>query len=267
MSTQQGNKRPQQTEEEDFWTRIETMMDRSSNKVVTQLGGRITKFEKSQEELATRTEALEKRMDSNEEKLFTIGEPGSSRGFVPKSVWLKNFCPYDERKTQGMSRPQMTSLLAKLKSSLDESLQDKVGDFVLAGTFNHKVKVCVSPGYALEIAGTWRERLEKPDIQFNHRTIKCVAERHPEVQKRFDKAGKVMAWLRSVAPDGEPRCTWQPEFLLKVATGMGSSHDVGKINEDASVTWYAAGLANGIKDMTPGKAGQELGVFGDAGRA
>ena len=48
---------------------------------------------------------------------------------------------------------------------------------------------------------------------------------------------------------------------------MGSSHDVGKINEDASVTWYAAGLANGIKDMTPGKAGQELGVFGDAGRA
>ena len=255
-------KRPAETEATDFWEKIENVLE---NKVVKKLEPRFERLEQGQNDLTTRAEKMEKRIEDLEQR----PAEGSNGTWRPCAIWIKNFCDFDERRTKGISRLQMGSILSSLKGYLDPSLQPHVGDFEMVGSLNHKVKVRISPGYAHEIASIWKENFgeketpNKEDLKFNGRVLFCHAERPPAEQTIYDKAGLTMAWLRSVAVDAEVRCTWKPDYTMQVVTDMGSTvTEVGNIQQDASIKWNPEGLKTaGGQEMTPELAEQKLTTF------
>ena len=182
---QRRSRRPTETDEPDFWDRIEDVLDK---KVVKKLEPRFEKLEKGQDELVKRADEMEKRVEAIEHG----SSEGSGGTWKPAAIWIKNFCDYDVRRTQGISRLQMMKILKILKDGLDPVLQTHVGDIEMTGSLNQKVKVRISPGYAHEIASIWKEKLgsketePQEELKFNERVLFCHAERHPAEQQIYD---------------------------------------------------------------------------------
>ena len=258
---QRRGTRPAETDEPDFWDKIEDVLDK---KVVKKLEPRFEKLEKGQEELVKRADTMEKRVEALEHG----SSEGSGGPWKPAAIWIKNFCEYDARRTEGISRPQMMNILKTLKGHLDPDLQAHVGDFEMAGSLNQKVKVRIVPGYAHEIASVWKEKLGSkeepphPELKFNERVLFCHAERHPTEQKIYDKVGLTLSWLRSQVGGATVQCTWRPDFKLQVVTDMGNEvTEVGNIEADASIQWNESGLAKVGSGVTPAKATGMLVAF------
>ncbi len=257
-SRSNDRRRPRETEEPDFWSKLERMVGKSSDKVIETLGPRIDNVETKQVELSAKHDALAQRVDD----LEFVTSSGNNSTFVPGFLEIKNFCDYDDRRRLGASRPQAEELVNNLKAVLPDTIQCKVGDVALTGGRVHKIKVHVTKGFAIEIAGVWREELEKATRNFNERKLFITIERPPEEQAIYSKAGKAMAFLRSKVTQVEVKCTWQPDFNLEVDDKV-----VGSIGYDAAITWNAAGLAQACGDLTSECADRELARFRSGGKA
>ena len=138
------------------------------------------------------------------------------------------------------------------------------------GAMSNKVKVNIQPGYALEIAGTWNDRLQAGgELQFNSRTLFCHAERPPSDQARYDKAGLAMAWIRSKVNDAEVTCSFKPDFKLHVSLSVEplTKITIGNVEPDASFSWIPSGLLRLRNDLDPQNASEEVARFRSSQRA
>lgn len=224
---------------------------------------KIEKVEKRMEandaKVDKRMDASDARMDAFETKLTevqaaatasvdaaAVANASMSIKFIPSFVDIKNFCEFSERKIKGITRDQAEDLIKKLAAKLPESIKPKIGELELFGTKVHKFRVHVSAPGAVEVALIFKEALKDDEsLHFNERIQYTVAERTEENEKRYQAAGKALAYLRAKAKVGDvtadSECTWPPEWKLIVTSKAGAT-EVGAVQSDATIGWSAEGL-------------------------
>ena len=245
------------------------------------------KVENVEKRLDSRMDSQDVRMDTfatqiQELQVSGAASSGAAQGaiapvgnrFVPSFVDIKNFCKYSERKSKGISRDQAEELVKKLSLRLPESMKSKIGELELFGSKVHKFRVHVKPPGAVEVALNFKETLtEDKELHFNDMIQYTVAERPEESEKRYQAAGKTLAYVETkvIARDNVTtvcKCSWNPAWNLTVASSTPegaylSEVVVGSVREDASIEWSTEGLHTALA-MNEATARSELAAFRQA---
>ena len=237
--------------------KIGTILDTKITAAVAPLTAKVQEVEK-------RIDAQDGRLGLLEAKMNKIDEGGQGKGpgrFVPSHIEIKGFCDFSERKTKGISRVHAEELLSKLVPTLPPTLQSKVGELELYGSRSHKFKVNIKPPGAIEIALLFKEKLQSGDdgFLFNGKELFATAQREPEVQNRFARAGRARAFLEMKAQAMDPttsaKCFWQPNFQLST---LGSI--LGVVGADGEIEWNPEAVQSTL-GMTVEAIKQELVEF------
>ena len=122
-----------------------------------------------------------------------------STSFVPTYFDIRGFCTWDDRESQGISRPQAQEMVNRLKAQLPPDLQEKIGAIEVRGSRVHKFMVHFTPPYTTEIAALFKDLLKQGghNAQFNGNDLFTTVQKEPGEQRRFEAGGKARSFLQA----------------------------------------------------------------------
>ena len=139
---------------------------------------------------------------------------------MPAHVDIKGFCTWEDRRTQGISKPAATTLVTKLMNLLGDDLKPHVGDAQIKGQRGHQVRVPIADGHAALVADIWRDVLADDANHYNGIKLWAQAQRSPLAQKKYSITGKVTDWAKSKVPQSHTvRTFWSPDFAIYAESG------------------------------------------------
>lgn len=201
---------------------------------------KLSELQQKQEERLKRLEDGAAKGGGTRESGSTASSSGSGgrrAGWTPKFVWLRNFCAFDEKNTQGITRADAEVLLASLREHTPEMLRASIGNLHLDAIKNYRVKVAVGDGHCEEIAGIWRELLASNKVGWQDRPLTAKSEHSPEDQYRYSTTGKLLNWVKEDLRRPEAVSSWWPDFHVLIKDGDGYEVALATVRADGSVHW------------------------------
>ena len=120
---------------------------------------------------------------------------------------------------------------------------------------NHIVKVPITPEYLEEIKKTWNDSLSKESNgslvnAYKGERLRVRAQRHPELQKRFQVMGNVADWAKNpLDKELEPKDIWAPDFNIMITKsaeegtmGVKPGCVLCHVGENAEIKWDEEGM-------------------------
>ena len=184
------------------------------------------KFEANLAPINEKITKIDTRLDKHDSRLTVLedamkksGEASRSASFVPTYFDIRGFCTWENRRSQGISRPQALDLVKNLKAQIPEDLQGKIGDIEVRGSCVHKFIVHVTPPFATEIAVLVKELLVQggTGAQFNGNDVFTTVQKAPEEQRRFEAGGRARAFLETKSKEKDPGATVRRSGLPRLS--------------------------------------------------
>ena len=133
-------------------------------------------------------------------------------------VEIKNLCDFDERSTEGVTRPEAVKIYDTLKEVVPNELRPHVGEIGLRGLRNFNITVLVCKGLE-EILGIRRATLSLASSYYNGRKLRVACKVSPGEKKRRELNGWVKNMLEVEVPKHEGlsyRVFWAERCLLSL---------------------------------------------------
>ena len=105
----------------------------------------------------------------------------------------------------------------------------------------HQFRVDVKPGYAWEVKEHLEDYLatageDDGPLKWGTSELWCLAERHPEKQRRYTAMGKMISAIKRTYPDFKTEFSFHPDYSVYVDTGAESSLLV-YVNDAGTYEW------------------------------
>ena len=239
-------------------TQIEELFDRKMKTITEEQEKTLEKvlgpLRKDVEEVKVDIRSLKDGQNSLEARVMALetgqSAGGGDDGWKPKYVDICGFCKFEEVAAKGVTRTVASALVERLKAQLDPNLKNHVRDIQLRSGRNFKVRVPITRDYCLKVKNSWNDLLGKAENEYEGSTLWAQVERHPDVQAKYEKLGKVSDWAKEkLHSKYEPKVLWAPDFALMITTselegamGVKPGGPLCEVGLKGAVAWDAAGL-------------------------
>ncbi len=221
-------------------TWVQGMEERIRSSIRDELAPVKTKLTEMDTRLVT-VESKQESMDKRHASLEQGGAGNASQSFQPGWVDVKGFCDYKDRKTQGISRPEASTLVQLMVSWLPDDLKKHVGEFILTGGKSFSVRIPATPTYCREISSIWKDKFEETSYKFrDSKELFVTLQRPPEIQAQYSTLGKLLDFaVDNCDVLAAPRAFWNPDFELHLETNDEGpkATKIAKVEPGGKIIW------------------------------